>query len=229
MRPGARIRHRNLETLIGEAGSARALARRAGTSDSYLSQVRNRTPRADGRPRLIGDRLAGMLERAMHKPPGWLDEAHGATGPVDDLHGEEPSDPKGGGESGYRRYPLLSWAQAAERGDAGTLADEETRTMLCCPVRCSADTFVLCVQDASMAPRFHDGDLIFVDPHGAQDSGRYVVVRVEERDEASFLQLVDGKGRRYLRALNPDWPHPIVEAADVARVCGVVVFRGEHV
>ena len=42
----AQIRLQNLETMIAEAGSALALARRAGTSPSYLSQVRRQMPTA---------------------------------------------------------------------------------------------------------------------------------------------------------------------------------------
>ena len=229
MRPSARTRHRNLEILIREAGSARALARRTGTSDSYLSQLRNRTPRADGQPRRIGDRLAARLEGAMHKPPGWLDEAHGAPGDEEDSRDGGSWDRNGADGLDGRLCPLLSWAQAADPGALAGAIQEEARTMLRCPARCGADTFVLRVRDASMAPRFHDGDLIFVDPNTAQESGCYVVVRIEGSGEAAFMQLVDGNGRRYLRALNPDWPHPIVEASDVARICGVVVFRGEHV
>ena len=225
MRPGARTRHRNLEILIGEAGTARALARRAGTSDSYLSQVRNR---GGGHPRGIGDRLAAMLEQAMHKPPGWLDEPHdGAPGHPGDVTDDGTLATTVEAAPGDRLYPLVSWERAATHG--ATSVAEEPRTLFPCPVRCSPDTFVLRVHGASMAPRFRDGDLIFVDPQATPVAGRYVVVRMEGTDEAAFRQLVEGNGRRYLRALNPEWPRPVVEVTDAGRICGVVVFRGEHV
>ena len=43
---------------------------------------------------------------------------------------------------------------------------------------------------------------------------------------ATFKQLVEEDGRRYLKADNPDWPERIVEAEDDAAVCGVVIFQG---
>lgn len=204
----------------------RALAERAGTSPSYLSQVRHRVLSGSGRERGVGDRLAAMLERAMDKPPGWLDEAHGAPGGL----GESSDGPVPGGEGGSRAgmYPLLSWVQAGAWTEVAAVPPED-QTMIHCPGRCSPDTFVLRVRGHSMAPKFPEGELIFVDPHAAADSGRYVVVCTDGSNEATFKQLVEEDGRRYLRALNPDWPHSIVEATESARICGVVVFRGDHV
>ena len=70
------IRLNNLEILIAEAGSATKLARRAGTSESYISQVRRKMRTAKGTPRGIGDELSSRLEKAMGKPQGWMDEVH---------------------------------------------------------------------------------------------------------------------------------------------------------
>ena len=70
------VRLSNLEHLVAEAGSAVALARLAGTSESYLSQIRNQLLTAKGTPRGVGDDLAAKLEQAMGKPNGWMDEAH---------------------------------------------------------------------------------------------------------------------------------------------------------
>jgi len=70
------IRLNNLEILIAEAGSATKLAQRAGTSESYISQVRRKMRTAKGTPRGIGDELSSRLEKAMGKPQGWMDEVH---------------------------------------------------------------------------------------------------------------------------------------------------------
>ena len=70
------VRLSNLELLVAEAGSAAALARLAGTSESYLSQIRNQLRTAKGTPRGVGDELAAKLEQAMGKPNGWMDESH---------------------------------------------------------------------------------------------------------------------------------------------------------
>jgi len=34
--------------------------------------------------------------------------------------------------------------------------------------------------------------------------------------------------RRYLRAINPGWPDPIMKIDGNATICGVVIFKGEE-
>ena len=157
------LRLDNLERLVAEAGSAAALARLAHTSDSYLSQIRNRLTTAKGTPRGVGDDLAAKLEKAMGKPHGWMDERHGEgaknTEPV--FYNAEA------GPDVRSLRPLISWVQAGEWAEiAGNFALGDAEDLLPCPVRCSPDTFVLRVRGESMEPKFHDGDLIFVDPSG---------------------------------------------------------------
>lgn len=217
-------RLRNLELLIAEAGSAVKLARKAGTNESYLSQLRRRLRTSKGAARAIGDKLAHKLERAMGKPNGWLDEPH-----LDAYrrlsHGHRPEPP--GPELGSALHPLISW------GDAGTWDRAErsakqpsAESRLPCPVPCSEDTFVLRVAGESMEPKFHDGELIYVDPQISPENGRYVVVRLGGTEEAVLRQAVVEGGRMYFKALNPDWPSRIVEAGNDDVVRGVVVFRG---
>ena len=70
---------------------------------------------------------------------------------------------------------LISWVQAGEWTEiAGNFELGEAEDLLPCPVPCSADTFVLRVRGESMEPKFHDGELIFVDPQVAPVSGRHV-------------------------------------------------------
>ena len=222
------IRLQNLEQLITEAGSAVKLARLVGTNSSYLSQLRNRMPTKKGTPRRIGDDLAVKLERGMGKPIGWMDEPHE----------EAPQQPPAGtmdnnadpGPDIRGLHPLISWVQAGEWSEIseGYVPPYESE-LLPCPVACSDETFVLRVRGSSMEPRFHEGDLIFVDPTVAAVNGRFVVVQLEEPNEATFKQLVIEGDRQYLKALNPDWPNRIIEVNEAATICGVVVFKGELV
>lgn len=218
------LRLDNLERLVAEAGSAVALARLAHTSDSYLSQIRNQLTTAKGTPRGVGDGLAAKLEQAMGKPNGWMDEPH--------RQGDEAPLP-GNAEPGpalRSMQPLISWVQAGEWAEiAGNFDIGDAEDLLPCPVRCSPDTFVLRVRGESMEPKFHDGDLIFVDPKVSPDSGKYVVVRIEDVHEATFKQLIVEGERQYLKAVNPDWPKRIIEVNANATICGVVVFKGELV
>lgn len=218
------MRLSNLELLVAEAGSAAALARLANTSESYLSQIRNQLTTPKGTPRGVGDDLATKLERAMSKPNGWMDESHELVTEDQAIFNAEP------GPEVRGLHPLISWVQAGGWVEiAGNFELGDAEDLLPCPVRCSRETFVLRVRGESMEPKFHDGDLIFVDPQVTTVSGRYVVVRLEDSHEATFKQLIIEEGRQYLKALNPDWPHRIIEVNTDATICGVVVFKGEVV
>ena len=207
-----RIRLKNLGRLIAEAGSLSALAGRAAVSPANLSHVRAGTPYASGTARRMGDRLAAKLERAMGKPPGWMNEEQAyETGPF----------PPGTGQ------PVVSWVRAGTWTEARELPADTER--LNCPLPCGPDTFVLKVAGESMAPRFPDGDYIFVDPDLPAGSGSFVVVRRPIDGAATFKQLVVENERRYLKAVNPNWPEPIVEAQADTAVCGVVFFQARPV
>jgi len=220
-------RLQNLELLIAEAGSAAKLARIVGTNSSYISQVRHQMPTKKGTPRGLGDDLAGKLERGMEKPEGWMDEPH-------EDRQEQPVACKEvnahGGPVVRSLHPLISWVQAGEWTEIseGYVPQYESE-LLPCPVRCSEETFVLRVHGVSMEPRFHEGDLIFVDPDATPVHGKYVVVQLDESNEATFKQLIVEENRQYLKALNPDWPTRIIEVNAAATICGVVVFKGEVV
>ncbi len=216
----------NLERLITEAGSAAKLARAAGTNSSYLSQVRHQMRTQKGTPRGVGDELAEKLERGMRKPVGWMDENHNGIheAPPPEYWAAEPGpDPR-------YLHPLISWVQAGEWTEiAGEAGPGDAETYLPCPTTCSKETFVLRVEGMSMEPKFHEGDLIFVDPNVAAVHGKYVVVRLDESNEATFKQLIVEGNQQYLKALNPDWPNRIIEVNAAATICGVVVFKGEVV
>jgi SOS-response transcriptional repressor LexA len=222
------VRLQNLEHLIREAGTAVRLARLAGTNSSYLSQVRHQMTTRKGTPRGIGDDLAEKLERGMGKPAGWMDEPHGTVSNdsvilAEDAHVLPGSDSRS-------LHPLISWMQAgAWREMSGDYVSPPRGEVFPCPVRCSRKTYVLRVQGVSMQPRFQDGDLIFVDPTVTPRNGKFVVVRLDDTHEAILKQLIIEGDKRYLKALNPDWPNPIIQLDSTAALCGVVVFKGEVV
>ncbi len=216
------IRLNNLELLISEAGSAAKLARTAGTNSSYLSQVRNQLPTKKGTPRAIGDDLAIKLEEAMNKPQGWMDNSHDGN-----TYGRQEHNAHLGPEL-RTPFPLISWVQAGEWHEISeSFVPEYGDELYHCPAKCSSESFVLRVRGTSMEPKFHEGDLIFVDPNASAEHGKYVVVRIDSSNEATFKQLIIEEGSQYLKALNPDWPNRIIEIDEEASICGVIVFKGE--
>lgn len=77
MKTVSEIRLENLTLLLSELGSLRALADKANTSASYLSQIKNGLRDSkSGTPKSVGSSLARQLEEGCGKPRGWMDEDH---------------------------------------------------------------------------------------------------------------------------------------------------------
>ena len=216
------IRLANLERLIEEVGTASTVAQRCGTSSAYISQLR-RGVDGSGNPVRIGERIARKFETGLNKHPGWLDTLHNEEA----LDSSRPSTQLS--DSLQPVYcPVVSWIQAgAFTRSPDALVDPEIS--LPCPKPCSQHTFALRVRGVSMEPKFQEGDLIFVDPKAPPTNGRFVVVVLSSSEEATFKQYVQEGGKTYLKALNPDWPDPIIELNEDAYICGVAIFKGEEV
>lgn len=151
------------------------------------------------------------------------------------LHVEEPRSTYNvaAGPEIRGKVPLISWVQAGNWCEViDNFAPGDAEEWLPCPVSHSENTFVLKVRGESMfnphgRPSFHDGDLIFVDPQRDAIHGSLVVVRLEDSTEATFKRLIIEGDKKYLKALNPAWPEPMIKINGNATICGVVIFRGE--
>ena len=75
----ATVKHADAATL---RGLERRFAERLQIQPSYWSQIKARS-------RQIGERLARQFEVLTHKPPGWMDQPHGA-GEAAHAAAEEP-------------------------------------------------------------------------------------------------------------------------------------------
>ena len=185
---------------------------------SYLSQLMS------GKAS-FGERAARRLEHDYGMTDGYLDKPLSIevsiqnTEPGPDIQG---------------RVPLISWVQAGAWSEIiDNLVPGDAEEWISCPVSHSPATFVLRVRGESMLnpygrPSFHDGDLIFVDPERPAVHGSLVVVRLDDDKEATFKRLVIEGDRRYLKALNPAWPEPMMQINGHATICGVVIFKGER-
>lgn len=145
------------------------------------------------------------------------DHAHlGNTGPAPDNRGN---------------IPLISWVQAGSFQEATeAYAPGMAEAYLPCPTPHGPWTFALRVRGQSMfnpnsAKSFHDGEIIYCDPDREADNGSLVVVKLIEEQEATFKQLVIEGSRRYLKALNPQWPEPYIEINGEAQIVGVVIGK----
>jgi len=66
-----------------------------------------------------------------------------------------------------------------------------------------------------------EGTFILVDTEADVQSGKLVIAKLADSNEATFKKLVEDGGRRFLKPLNP--AYPIEMCADGCRIVGVVV------
>lgn len=198
-----------------QAEFARAIKRSPAQVNQWLSGHRK-----------LGDAGARHIELTLGLAPGYFDDKCGRP-PIAQPNTEPGPDIQG-------RVPLISWVQAGAWSEIiDNLAPGDAEEWISCPVSHSPATFVLRVRGESMLnpygrPSFHDGDLIFVDPERPAVHGSLVVVRLDDDKEATFKRLVVEGDRRYLKALNPAWPEPMMQINGHATICGVVIFKGER-
>lgn len=211
------IRRKNLKFCVEQSGSPKAFLDKyahfyeGNLSDAYLSQI-------TGKGSDIGDRTAKKINKMLGKPENWLDTPHYLEAGID-TNVEAAPDIKG-------KIPLISWVQAGAFAEAiDTFQPGDAEEWLPTITKMSGSSFALRVKGISMEPKFQDGDIIYVDPEVAADSGKYVIVRLDDEQEVTFKQLVIEDGRKYLRPLNPAWEPQLIKINGNATICGVVVSK----
>ena len=184
--------------------SQRELAKQSGLSQQLISKLENGLVESTAE--------VFRLAEALRIDARWL-----ATG-----KGESRSEGNVATGPAITAYvPLISWVAAGSWRDvADPYPVGEGEGLV--PVTCRAgpNAYALRVQGDSMEPVFPNGSVIIVDPAVDPHHGSYVVVRLDEAEQATFKQLVVDGGARYLKPLNPRYP--LMEIRESATVCGVV-------
>ena len=211
----------------------RAIALRIRAAMAARSLDQSAVARALGiEPQSVQQWLAGQttprgyrikeLARLLEVPPwellGGPDEARGnvaSGGAVADHLAQAGTSPF------VRRVPRLAWVSAGQFRELDVIASPETVEDWDSPSEpLGPRSFSLRVDGDSMEPEFPDGCIIFVDPSLRAASGDFVVVQLENQEQATFKQLVVDGPRRYLKPLNPRYP--LIPIGIDAIVCGVV-------
>lgn len=80
-------RHANLLLLLQVADSVQRFADVVERPHSQISQLKNRSRRADGPPRAIGDAMARWIEQRCQLSVGWMDQPQQpGTIPIESVH-----------------------------------------------------------------------------------------------------------------------------------------------
>ncbi|MEI7867714.1 MAG: XRE family transcriptional regulator [Candidatus Methylumidiphilus sp.] len=184
--------------------SQRELAKRTGLSQQLISKLENGLVESTTE--------VFWLAEVLRVDPRWL-----ATG-KGDARGEGNI---AAGPAITAYVPLISWVAAGcWRDVADPYPPGEGEALVSVTCRVGPNAYALRVQGDSMEPVFPNGSVIIVDPAAEPRQGSYVVVRLDEAEQATFKQLVIDGGTRYLKPLNPRYP--LMEIRESATVCGVV-------
>jgi SOS-response transcriptional repressor LexA len=209
------IRLNNARELASQFDTKAQFAEKLGKEPTQVSRFMGKNP-----TKKIGDLIAEQIESAFGKPKGWLDIDHRSIAEPLGLNNESWAFVEFKKYT-HKKVPLINWVQA---GCWAVMDDDfETDNYYPCPENHSEHTFALTVVGESMSPEFTPGEIIFVDPEVEARSGSYVVVRQNGNSEATFKQLMFDENKKYLKALNPNWPNPIIEMLSDAVICGVVI------
>ncbi|MDL4861416.1 S24 family peptidase [Halomonas elongata] len=225
-------RRENLRALMNERfeGKRARLAHAIEREPSYISRCLS----DKAHRKKIGEEFARHIEGTLHLPPGWMDREH--DGPEDIMYGagadtqvdgvnnvSEPNQP-----AQYYRYPVVSrvqaggWTEVVTPYEPGSEPHEESTDY-----RATGPAFWLEVQGDSMTappgsqPSIPEGALVLFDTGIEAVPGKLVAALLDDCNEATFKQLIEDGGRRYLRALNP--AYPLIPINGNCRILGVAV------
>lgn len=194
-----RTRRKNLQFLVTQYGSQKALAIALSRTPSQIGQLVR-----DNSPKGIGDDLSRAIESTLGLEAGYLDRVRNDEQSVKVRQLTKA-------ESKVNRLPLLSTVQAGMPTDHGDICyDEYIEVYGDLPSGC----YGLKVKGDSMTPLIDDGDIVIVDPTRWPKPGDYVVARseLENLNEATVKRYYpvgfDASGLEVFEArpLNPLYP-----------------------
>jgi SOS-response transcriptional repressor LexA len=126
------------------------------------------------------------------------------------------------------RVPLISRVQAGAWCEAiDNFMPGDADVWFICPVPHGKRTYALVVEGDSMTSPFpgmrsyNEGVIIFVDPDVEPTSGKRVIAKLPNANEATFKEYRIEDGKHYLKPLNPSYK--MMEIDENVHICGVVI------
>lgn len=131
-----------------------------------------------------------------------------------------------GQPSQFRQVPLVPWAAVDEWCNVERSSDFKNASWLACPAEISPKGFALRVSGDSMTNAaagrsYPQGSIIYADPAQFAALGDRVIARVPRSNEATFKIFVEDGGRKYLRAINAQYP--LIDITDSVHIYAKVI------
>lgn len=225
------IRLTNMLDIIDGVSSQREFCDLAGIESSYVSQIKN-----PSNPKNIGEKLARRIEKAMDKPPGWMDQLHKVSRSIESkwmVGDQEPEDTNiEPGLDITGMVPLISWVSAGMWCEAiDNYSPGDAEDWLPCPVKCHPRTYALRVNGDSMtsmipgAKTYPDRCIIYIDPDVQVTNNRRVIARLIDKNKVTFKTYREDAGEKWLVPINPQYDKILID--DNVIICGVVIAKYE--
>ncbi|WP_440863065.1 LexA family protein [Symbiopectobacterium purcellii] len=216
MKTNDEIRRDNARKLRDSVGGNNSFATFIDRESTQVSRIIGKNP-----TKKIGDDLARHIEKCFSLAVGWLDSEHQVSNAVNINNISETN-------LEIRMVPLISWVQS---GSWTSIQDPEKDDNFLqqypCPVPCSEMTYILRVVGDSMIEEYSPGEMIFVDPQVEASHGDDVIALLPDSGEATFKRLIEDSGKKYLKALNKNWPEQYIQVNSRCSIIGTVIFSGK--
>ncbi|MDI5886066.1 S24 family peptidase [Cobetia amphilecti] len=119
--------------------------------------------------------------------------------------------------------PMISWEEVCDLKSVN-MEQIPKNQLFPLPPGAGVNTVALQVRGESMAPRYDDGTIVFMDPDATPRHGDGVVFSQTGKVEASLKQFSENPGGHpLLKAINPSWPEPWIALDDSCKLLGVIV------
>lgn len=195
------IRRANLDALIAQMGSAKAVADATDTDVTYIRNIKNNV-------RDMGDEIARRFEEKLHKPRGWMDALQTRPRHDDAKPPHNTAQERGIAEYGVgvSEVPVVGTAQL---GDDGYWLELDYPTghgegFVLYPTR-DQNTYALRVKGDSMRPRIKPGEFVVVEPNHAVAPGDEVLVKTA--DGKSMVKVLGSRRSGFVELLSINEDH----------------------
>ncbi|KUI98645.1 helix-turn-helix domain-containing protein [Vibrio sp. MEBiC08052] len=221
-----------METL-SERLKARRLERGL-TQDRLIEEIKRLYPQVDSLSRMtisnletgmqksVKDLMLLALSKVLNCNAEWLVCGTGEKEPPCATAISQPLNVEG--KTHLQYCPVQSWEQLHSFIQAPDATISETTQFLLCPLPTGPRTFVLKVRGEAMAPRFKEGDWLFIDLDQIEPAHNQFVISRHD-GEYTFKQFQSIEGRNFLKVSNPDYPPALryVEITGSHTIIGTVI------
>lgn len=218
-----------IESMVDYSDRLEAAMQRAGVKTRQVAEALGVSYQAvarllDGKSKAFTAENNSKAAAFLKVSPDWLASGKGEMDSVSpSVHANvSPIAGRGG-------VPLISWVQAGAWSEIeDPFEPGEAEQWLPCPVKHGPRSYCLRVEGESMRnpdgrPSYEPGDVLFVDPDQGLKPGDRGIFRLDDEMKATFKQYMEEDGKKYLKALNPDWTPRYIIIDGNATICGKVI------